>query len=205
MRRLDLTGRRFGRLVATIREGSDGSGGATWRCRCDCGQGKVISANALNKGRTQSCGCLRRDEMQSRATHGEAAPATRTTEYRIWSAMKDRCGNDKNKHYKNYGGRGITVDQRWLVYESFLKDMGRRPGPGFSIERRDNNIGYSKANCYWATKEAQQNNMRSNRILVHNGTALTVSEWARRLRLNVDKVRGRLHHQWSVSRTLETP
>ena len=208
MRRLDLTGRRFGRLVAVVCEGSDSSG-ATWRCRCDCGQERVANASSLSNGRTTSCGCLKRERAKSlridNGAHGESPANCRTSEYGSWLSMRSRCNNRNSKKYKDYGERGITVDPRWDSFQNFLEDMGRKPGPGYSIDREDNSLGYSKKNCRWATGVEQANNKRSNRLLTYKGTTRTIAEWARSRGLRAVTIGARLWHGWSIDRALETP
>ena len=132
---------------------------ATFVCRCHCGTiVELIASNVLN-GHTQSCGCLQRERTsKANATHRR----TRTTEHTIWMNMIQRCLNPKSPAYKNYGGRGILVCERWLDFASFLEDMGLRP-KGRTLERVNNEQGYTPENCVWATRTEQANNSRANR------------------------------------------
>jgi hypothetical protein len=143
-----------------------------------------------------------------RVKHGEARRSGSSPEYRAWHHMLERCHNKDHPKYHRYGGRGITVDQRWLGesgFKNFLMDMGRRPGPSYSLERKKNGEGYSKDNCCWATRLEQQNNTDSNRILTFNGQSLSVSAWARSLQMKKETLNYRLRNGWTVEETLSTP
>lgn len=118
--------------------------------------------------------------------------------------MLQRCRNPKNKDYKNYGGRGITVCKRWLQYANFLVDMGRRP-PKMTLERRNNNKGYIPSNCYWATREEQTRNRRSTVRLVYQGVTKTLREWAMTLDIDYYTLWIRLKRGWTVDQVLGTP
>jgi len=124
-----------------------------------------------------------------------------TKTYKIWEAMRQRCNNPNTKHYDSYGGRGIKTCSRWDDYATFLKDMGEKP-EGLSIERRDNDKGYSPDNCYWATQKQQMRNMRRNVYLEHGGRRLCVSEWAEVTGICKETIWRRIKDGWSVSDAL---
>jgi hypothetical protein len=117
--------------------------------------------------------------------------------------MKGRCGSPSNRNYKGYGGRGIKVCERWGRYENFLADMGRRPSPTHSIERKNNNGDYEPENCVWATKKEQGRNKRNNRWFTHDGETLTLSEWARKRGIKRTTLRMRLDvYRWPFSKAI---
>lgn len=177
--KLDLTGTRFGRLVA-LREAQKGAGNKAptrWECSCDCGAEVVASTSMLRSGHTKSCGCLQRDKVSNRNTrHGQAMSPT----WRAWRAMVARCTVRTNAAFPNYGGRGITVCPRWREFENFLADMGERP-PGTTIDRLDNDGGYEPGNCRWATREQQDGNKRTTVRITFQGRTMTLAQWAKEL------------------------
>lgn len=156
---VDLTGRRFGRLVVLELVGMD-RGNSKWKCVCDCGNYTYARASPLGCGDKQSCGCLGREKLkehQVATSYGHSRP--RSSTYSTWTHMKARCQNPKHERYADWGGRGIAVCERWQKFKNFLKDMGERP-PGTTIERINNNRGYEPGNCKWATSEEQSFNKR---------------------------------------------
>ena len=146
----NITGLRFGRLVVLERQDSNRRGDALWRCLCDCGGTPIVVGNNLARGHTTSCGC-RRGEVAAarRTTHGQSE--TRT--YAIWKAMRDRCRNPRNKHWKNYGGRGIK--DRYPGFAAFLSEMGEQP-PGCDLHRKENDGDYEPGNCEWLPRSAHR-------------------------------------------------
>lgn len=147
-------------------------------CQCECGVFVPVHIVKLRNGHTKSCGCLQSETLIRRNTkHGLSK---KIPEYGIWVAIKARCHNPKHIAAKNYSKRGITVCNEWINdFPRFIKDMGRRPSPQHSIERRDNDKEYSPDNCYWATPIEQANNTRKNVFLEIDGTKKTISQWAR--------------------------
>lgn len=131
---------------------------------------------------------------------------TYTPEWTAWTAIKRRCLNSNTPEYPNYGGRGISVCQRWLdKFENFYEDIGVRPSKKHSIDRIDVNGNYEPSNCRWATVSEQQNNRRNNVRLEFNGLEMTISEWAKRLRMNNSIIESRLRKGWSIEAALTYP
>lgn len=194
---------RFGRLTVTgqliLVQRPDGKRPYRfWPVRCDCGTELSVQQGHLVSGHTESCGCF---HIESIAIHGESNSPT----YRSWCKMIQRCTNPKDKHFSFYGGRGIQVCLSWrLSYEAFRSDMGARP-IGLTLDRIDSNGNYEKSNCRWATREAQQNNMRSNRFITVHGEAKTVSQWAKHFGIAPQIVTGRMKWGWKPLRALTTP
>jgi hypothetical protein len=129
---------------------------------------------------------------------------TRTPLYIVWASMRRRCEDPKNTRFKDYGGRGIKVCDRWKDFANFYADMGDRP-PGTSIERINNDLGYFSENCRWATRLEQANNCRSNRVIAFNGQRLTVAEWSRRAGMGPSTIAYRLKLGWSPERAVSEP
>lgn len=160
----DLTGQKFGRLIVRKFSHFTKWRKACWACKCSCGKSTITEAGSLRSGHTASCGCLRREQTStSFYKHGHAVNSNgpASVEYRAWASMIQRCTNPKNSKYKNYGGRFISVCDRWRdSFPSFLADVGERPGPKFSIDRIDNDGNYQPGNVRWATSSQQRRNQR---------------------------------------------
>ena len=165
-------------------------------CRCDCGTERSVAASNLSSGASKSCGCAPKGPLK----HGLAGTST----YSTWKAMRARCNNSRHKNYADYGGRGISVCERWNDFALFLADMGEKPA-GMSIDRIDPSRGYAPDNCRWATQAQQMSNMRRNKIVSLGSESLTVSEWARRLKISASVIYHRLAAGWSDADALSIP
>jgi hypothetical protein len=194
-KKADLTGKRFGNLNVVEYLGIRNHR-QCWKCICDCGNFAELSTNEIRTGNTKSCGC-----RIGILKHGLAD----SPEYKVWIAMKMRCLNKKDAAYLDYGGRGITVCDAWRdSFEAFINDMGRRPSSSLMLERIDNEKGYEKGNCKWATPLEQGRNRRSNHLVTFNGESLAIAEWADRLHISQQALGFRLKH-WPIEDALTKP
>lgn len=161
---IDLHGQRFGRLVVIARSPRRVPGNVLWLCRCDCGQTHVVPSKLLRHGKTRSCGCLRAENIAAYATrHG----LNKSPEHRTWVAMRQRCLNPNDTSFAYYGGRGISICDRWLYgedgrhpFECFYEDMGQKPYPEATIDRKNPDGPYEPGNCRWASRKEQSTNQR---------------------------------------------
>lgn len=166
MRKIDLSGMVFGKLRAIRESAVKTSGKVHWECECECGSSVSVSAGSLRGGVSMSCGCRTVEANIKRSIHG----MTDTPEHKAWRQMLSRCGSESNPAYGDYGGRGISVCERWRSsFENFLSDMGYRPTKKHSIERKNTNGHYEPSNCHWATRLEQSQNTRVSRIWVVEG------------------------------------
>ena len=164
---IDITGQRFGLL--TVKEYIP----PLWKVICDCGKETLLPSGSIRSGRTRSCGCLHKATTRNRNfKHGQAPRKKRVPEYGVWSGMLQRCYNPNVKSFTNYGARGITVCDRWRDFVLFFADMGSRPSRKHTLERVDNERGYSPDNCVWDTRRAQNNNRRHRRSSLAAGGGL---------------------------------
>lgn len=197
----DIAGQRFGKLIAVEPLRKIGRGGAYWRCACDCGGEAISTLRDILRGKSQTCGCSRRIKLVERnTTHGLSQSPT----YQAWINLRDRCDNPKNKQYADYGGRGITYDPAWLLFEYFLEDMGEAP-VGLQIDRERNDGNYCKENCRWVTRLVNANNKRNNRMLTFNGRTTTLAELARIVGIDHRVLYRRLGLGWTVERAATEP
>lgn len=190
----EIAGQVFGRLTAVRRMGKDQFGKTQWECMCVCGVVILVDVSRLIGGNTKSCGCLVSDGFRRRNAQrkAEAFGMYHVRARNSWHHMIDRCENPKNKHYKDYGGRGIKVCERWKDLKAFVADMGDPPD-GMTLDRWPNKNGnYEPANCRWATPKQQAQNTRRNIIVKLQGEEMCLSEAAVRLKIN----KGTLHSRY---------
>lgn len=205
----DYIGLKFGRLTVVEESGpivrTDGGKRRAMKCICDCGNITIVVADSLSSGRSKSCGCLQREAISKLFTkHGlKGAP-----EYKIWKDIRKRCNNPNDKYYHRYGGRGITICKEWDNFETFLKDMGPRPKSDerMTIDRIDNDKGYSPDNCRWVTNKANCRNTSRNRLIEFRGEIHCLNEWAEIFGIRRERIKARLDRDgWSIERALTTP
>lgn len=205
----DLTGRVYGKLTVQALAGYNHYGKFKWKCQCECGGITVLNRASLyeaaKRGQISSCGCLQiialKKAQRNSITHGLSHSPT----HRCWKGMIQRCFNSKNPSFKNYGGRGITVSFKWRKFEGFLADMGLRPSLKHSIERKNVNGNYSKANCIWATPSQQMRNTRVNRLVTWSGKTQPLAAWAEEWQLRYEMIRSRLRKfNWDETKAFST-
>lgn len=209
----DLSGMKFGHLTVLRKDRFPSHKGGRdttipgWLCRCDCPEAteRMVLAHQLVDGLIKSCGCAQFENISQRITHGCSRGGGVSPEYSTWAAMKTRCLNPNTNCWERYGGRGITLDERWMSFENFLEDMGPKPSQKHSIDRIDNNKGYNKENCRWVTDEIQRMNKRNSVLLEYNGEKKGMHEWARELGINKGTIKSRLVYGWSVEDALTKP
>jgi len=174
-------------------------------CRCTCGNVKTLRLAHVVKGHVRSCGCLGKDSSvragKGNFRHGHGSAKKRNATYQSWTAMWQRCRNEKLEYY---GAKGITVCEEWRLFENFLSDMGERP-PNMSLDRINGNGNYEQANCRWATPRQQCRNRRSNTLILFDGVEMPVAEVAERVGMPYKRLHQRLSRGWSVEAAVQTP
>lgn len=208
----DLSGQKFNRLTVvrmshrTRRRNGDKiiATRIHWVCRCECGTETVLESGKL--GVIHSCGCFRSEISAAlKRTHGCSDREVPDPVYTAWRAMRDRCRRSGSSGWKNYGGRGITIDPSWETFQQFDSDMRNLYKPGLSLDRIDNNAGYSKSNCRWATDSQQANNRRTCSLLTHAGKTLNLTQWGEVTGFGFRVVQSRFLRGWEADRILTTP
>jgi len=201
-RYIDITGKRFGRLVAIRADHTKYTKSRFyefWLCQCDCGNKKIVSKPTLVAGITVSCGCYKR-EIHTK--HGKSSHRL----HHIWKAMISRCENEKRKSYKNYGGRGIKVCEEWHDMNNFFNwAITHGYSDDLTIDRENNDGDYCSENCRWVTMKVQNNNRRGNRIITYNGETRTLMQWSEILGVTYALLRSRLCRGWPVEKAFTTP
>lgn len=200
----DLTGQRFGKLIALERTDKKRGNLTFWKCQCDCGNISIVQTGHLTNGHTQSCGCLQKERARkAHTTHGKANE--RIT--KIWYGIRKRCYNPNSIYYSNYGGRGISMCDEWRSdFQSFYEwAMSHGYEEHLTIDRIDVNGNYCPENCRWITNEEQQNNRRTSHLLTYNGETHSMKDWAQLIGIKYSTLRGRINvYKWDVEKALTT-
>lgn len=207
MKKLELTGLRFGRLIVLNREPSR-RGRTVWNCRCDCGNTTLVLGKLLNLLHVKSCGCLKAEGPAPKHGHSRRSGHSRT--YKSWAAMLQRCQNPNDQDYYNYGAAGISVCSQWQDFQRFLNDMGERPD-GLELDRIESTGNYEPGNVRWATENTQAINRRWTRWIAIEEEMFPMKEAAQKLGLNYGTLRQltapgglyRLSGQAAVNQLLE--
>lgn len=202
MRKTEMIGKKFGQFLV-LKEVEKKNNKRAFLCRCSCKKEYIVMGDNLRSGNSTQCmSCSSKIKGGKYRTHG----MTNTRVFKVWAGIKDRCRNTNCPLYKNYGGRGISVCDRWFnSFEAFLKDMGEPPSLKHQIDREDNDGNYEPGNCRWVTSEVQQNNRRNNVLIEHNGRKKTLSQWATCLGVGVTTLRWRLLAGWPPEKILSVP
>jgi hypothetical protein len=199
-KRIITPGLQFSKLTVIEEVSKD-----LWLCLCSCGCQKVFTHKTLRSGSSQSCGCLRKQNVFRKHGHAGVGPdGRRSAIYRVWCSMMQRCYRVKDVGYQNYGGRGVRVCPRWHDFPNFLEDMGEVP-EGFTLDRKDSTGDYSPENCRWATMTEQCRNRSVTRKIEFRGEVRPVAEWAEIIGLNYNCLRRRLSIGWPIEKALTTP
>lgn len=187
--KIDMTGKRIGRWTVIEESPSRSNDRAVqWVCRCDCGTIHTVHGAILRKGESTSCGCIKREEG---LVHGQCVQGRRTLEYKSYRSAHDRCTYPKMTGFADYGGRGIEF--RFISFEQFIEEVGKRPSPEHSLDRIDVNGHYEPGNVRWATRIEQCSNKRSNHFVTQDGQQITIAECARRLGIRSATLTGRMY------------
>ena len=201
MKKIDITGERYGRLTVVKEDGKKGKN-LLWLCKCDCGRYIHAIAYNLKNGHTKSCGCFAK-EIKSEVHSTHRGSSSRL--FRVWQHMISRCSNKNVIGFKNYGGRGISVCEEWKKsYESF-RDWSILHGYSekLSIDRIDVNGNYEPSNCRWVNAKVQANNKRNNRLLTYMGKTQTLSQWSEEVNIPSITIKARIDkYGWSIEDAL---
>lgn len=197
-----MIGAVFGRLTVVANDPNRRTGqpSVRWHCVCVCGRKRIVQWRQLERRAYTSCG-QKGCKKTTVPTHGLSS----SKEYRAWSGMKGRCLNKSHHKFYLYGAQGITVCKRWLKFENFYNDMGKKPSPQHSLGRINGRLGYRPSNCRWELPLEQQANISFNRNLTLNGVTRNVSAWAREIGISKETINGRLRNGWSVKDALTRP
>lgn len=204
----NLTGKTFERLtVIGLSEKRAKNGGCYWVCKCRCGSERLIRGDCLKSGRLKSCGCYLAETRKTlHIKHGYAISDNVHPLYRVWQSMRERCFNHKARFFHNYGGRGITVCERWKEsFENFLEDMGSAWKRGLQIDRIHNDGNYEPLNCRWSTRREQNRNKRTNVVLTIQGQDKCLADLAEEYGVRYAVLRWRLSVGWPLEKALKTP
>jgi hypothetical protein len=193
MKRLDLRGFSNRRLTVIGESPVVKNSKCMWQCRCECGSVLLVPASGLKSGRISSCGCL----ISEKKNHKD-------NRYRVWCGMIQRCKNKNAPKYPKYGGVGVTICERWSLFENFIEDMGPRP-KGTTLDRKDSKGNYCKDNCRWATHVEQNRNRSWNHCLTMYGKTLPVVAWSEISGISASTIISRLHAGWSDRLAVFTP
>jgi hypothetical protein len=193
-----LEGRRFYALTVVRRAGRK-QRAAAWLCRCDCGEEIIVRSDVLHQGRKKTCG------IAGHYWGDFGLGKLNWPEYRCWAKMRDRCLNPARKKYETYGGRGIRICERWDRFANFLEDMGKKPSPKHSIDRKDVNGNYEPGNCRWATNGEQQRNRRDSVHVMYRKKRVLLIELCEKKGWNYITVLSRYNKGWSLRRASTVP
>lgn len=199
---LDLTNCRFSKLLALYRTNNKSPDGSfIWMCRCDCGSNVEVASTILRKGYKNMCDVCRIENIRlGKISHNMST----TNTYKSWIGMKDRVTNKNHIHYKNYGGRGITIYEKWInSFENFYKDVGDRPSLKHTLDRIDNDGNYEPGNVKWSTKKEQMRNRRNTIFLSYEGVVKSIDDWCEQLNIKKHLVYSKIRSGWDKEKILQ--
>ena len=201
---LDLVGKKYGRLVVIEYAYRNPRGKSMWKCKCDCGNTKVVLGTHLTSGHTTSCGCYNEEVIKGRnTTHG----MSNTRLYNIWRVMLKRCNYENATNYEHYGAKGIRVCKEWYDFETFRKwAMSHNYSDKLTIDRVDNNGDYSPENCRWVDMKTQLRNTTRNKLITFRGETHCMKDWSDILGINYRTLQQRINtYGWSIEKAITTP